>query len=172
MIFAVDVAYKDSSAIAAGVLFREWKDAIPYKQVTTLINNVQDYIPGEFYRREMPCVLELLAQLDALPDVIVVDGFVYLGREHRAGLGKHVYDELKGKVSVIGVAKTPFGDMPPGTELYRGKSTKPLFVTSAGLDIETAKGYISEMHGAYRIPTLLKVVDRMCREQVGDFHEM
>lgn len=163
MILAVDVAYKGSLAFAAGVLFQNWIDAIPQRQITARIDQVQDYVPGQFYKREMPCVVELLAQLDKLPDTIVVDGFVYLGSERRPGLGQHLYGELKGKVFVIGVAKKPFHDTPRSMELYRGNSKAPLYVTAAGVDEAEAKAYIAEMHGAYRIPTLLKLVDQICK---------
>jgi len=167
MILAVDVAYKGTVALTAGILFRYWGDASPQKEITTLVDHIQDYIPGQFYQREMPCILALLTRLDELPNIIVIDGFVYLEREHRAGLGRHLYDELNGKITVIGVAKKPFRDTPLETELYRGGSKNPLYITAIGIDEEAAKAHIAEMHGRYRIPTLLKWVDQLCRQQIS-----
>jgi len=163
MILAVDVACKDSLAFAAGILFHIWSDANPQQQITAKVDQVQDYVPGQFHRREMPCILELLSQLGEPPEIIVVDGFVHLGRGCRPGLGQHLYEELKGKVPVLGVAKKPFHDTPSETELHRGDSTRPLYITAAGVDESRAKSYIAEMHGRHRIPTLLKLVDQICK---------
>jgi deoxyribonuclease V len=46
----------------------------------------------------------------------------------------------------------------------RGGSAKPLYVTAAGIAAETAAAHVAAMHGAHRIPTLLKLVDRLVRE--------
>jgi len=168
MILAVDVAYKDSLAFASGILFQNWSDTIPQRQITTRIDHIQDYVPGQFYKRELPCILELLTQLDTLPATIFVDGFVLLGRDRRPGLGQHLYEELKGKVTVIGVAKTLFYDTPRETELYRKDSKRPLYITAAGVDEAEAKSYIVKMHGANRIPTLLKLVDQICKSTLKE----
>ena len=101
------------------------------------------------------------------PDCIVVDGFVYLDGVERPGLGKYLYDALEGRIGVIGVAKKPFRGIPSRFGIYRGKSKKPLFVTSAGLDVSTAKKFIQAMHGQFRLPTLLREVDRACRGNRG-----
>ena len=45
--------------------------------------------PGQFYKRELPCILELLKQVNPLPNYIVIDGYVYLGGDEKPGLGKH-----------------------------------------------------------------------------------
>ncbi len=166
MILAVDVAYQDTVACAAGVLFRNWTDASPQEEIIAWVENIQDYVPGQFYRRELPCILTVLNQLEQTPDFVVIDGFVYLGQERRPGLGMHLYNEFGAKVCVIGVAKKPFRDTPPETELYRGESKSPLYVTAVGINGETAKAHIAEMHGLHRIPTLLKLVDQLCRSHI------
>jgi deoxyribonuclease V len=40
-------------------------------------------------------------------------------------------------------------------------------VTAVGIDLAEAARRLGEMHGPYRIPTLLKRVDRLCREGPG-----
>ena len=50
-------------------------------------------------------------------------------------------------------------------ELLRGKSINPLYITSIGIDIETAKRNISKMFGDYRIPTILKELDKLTKEK-------
>jgi len=163
MILAVDVAYAETKALSAGVTFTSWGDATPTGEFTTWVSPVAPYVPGEFYRRELPCILALLPLLPASPELIIVDGYVHLGAERRAGLGQHLYAALDGSVPVIGVAKKAFAGTPATTELYRGGSARPLYVTAVGLDGETAKGWIAAMHGNHRLPTLLKRVDQLCR---------
>ena len=47
--------------------------------------------------------------------------------------------------------------------VLRGGSERPLWVTAAGMDPREACARVREMHGAHRIPTLLKRVDALCR---------
>ena len=67
MILAVDAYYRDNYAFAAGVLFNDWGDCEPVDKLLAQISNIEVYIPGEFYRRELPCILALLDQLNELP---------------------------------------------------------------------------------------------------------
>lgn len=164
MIFAVDVQYHDTVGFAAGVQFFEWPDEKPYCCYTEIIENIHQYIPGQFYKRELPCIMALMKKLDTMPDTIVVDGFVYLGSESKPGLGAYLYRELQETIPVIGVAKRPFHNTPKNFEVYRGKSKNPLYVSAAGIDLEVAKKKVISMHGPYRIPEMLKTVDRLCRD--------
>jgi deoxyribonuclease V len=47
--------------------------------------------------------------------------------------------------------------------IRRGRSTKPLFVSAVGWELENAAAAIAGMHGPYRIPTLLRLADRLAR---------
>ena len=163
MILAVDVHYMGRKARIAGVLFENWDDDHPCEVVMSTVSDIEQYKPGEFYKRELPCVLKLLGDHEIRPDCIVVDGFVYLDGVTKAGLGKHLYDALEGRVNVIGVAKKPFKDISGYFAVYRGRSDKPLYVTSEGIEIETAKKLVATMSGRFRVPTLLKMVDQACR---------
>lgn len=163
MILAVDVDYRDRSAFIAGVAFENWRDACEKSILGSRLDDIKDYIPGQFYRRELPCILKLIEEHQLVPDLIVIDGFVYLDGKSRPGLGKHLYDALLGKISVVGVAKGPFKDIAQECELYRGTSKKPLYITSVGIPLTEAKDHIKSMHGEYRIPALLKKADRISR---------
>ena len=163
MKLAVDVSYRGDEAIAAAVLFEDWGDAAPAAERIVRVGNPDAYVPGQLYRRELPAILELLRELGDLLETIVVDGYVVLGADRKPGLGKHLYDSLTGRTGVIGVAKNPFKDTPAECRVLRGRSRRPLYVTAAGLPLEEAKRHVLSMHGADRIPTLLKRVDRMCR---------
>jgi deoxyribonuclease V len=164
MLACVDVDYRDDDAVAACVLFEGWSDAAPAAQVVEKISGVAAYVPGQFYRRELPCLLAVLGRLAEPPQTVVIDGYVWLG-EDRSGLGAHLYEALGRRVPVVGVAKTRFLSACLAVPVVRGElSSRPLFVTSAGTDVEAAAAHVQAMHGAYRIPTLLKLVDQLCRQ--------
>ncbi len=163
MILAVDVTYDDQTAFVAGVVFDKWDDKRSSVTITSTVSGFSEYVPGEFYRRELPCILTLLKEHRIRPACILVDGFVYLDGVSKPGLGKYLYNALRGKIAVIGVAKKPFKDISEDFAVYRGKSTKPLYVTSIGLETVTAKRCVAAMSGLFRVPDLLKSVDQVCR---------
>ncbi len=163
MILAIDVQYENDQAIVAGVMFSNWNDSEPQKIIISEVNEIAPYIPGQFYKRELPCIKALLDEHQIKPNIIIVDGFVFLDTNSKKGLGCHLYDLLKKSVKIIGVAKNPFKNIPEEFKLYRGNSSKPLFVTSIGYTLEDSKEYIKSMAGDFRIPKLLKLVDSVCR---------
>jgi len=163
VILATDVHYLDSTAKVAGVLFDAWNAKAPRQEVTCQVDHIEPYESGSFFKRELPCILALLEKHRLEVDCIVVDGYVFLDNQSKPGLGKYLYDALDERVPVIGVAKTPFAGISDEHKLFRGKSEKPLYVTTTD-NLTTAKQNISNMHGGFRIPTLLKRVDQLCRE--------
>lgn len=163
MILAVDVQYSGNNAIVAGVVFENWQDEKAQKECVSMIDGVAGYEPGKFFRRELPCILKLIAEHHLKPECIVVDGFVFLDGFSRAGLGKHLYDALNGEVSVVGVAKKRFKDIDSQFEVYRGDSRRPLYVTAVGIGIKQAKRNVHAMHGKNRLPALIKRADQICR---------
>ncbi len=163
MIAAVDVDYRERDAVAACVLFRAWNDEIAAGEHIERIHEVQPYQPGQFYKRELPCLLAVLNAVRDPIEAVVVDGYVWLSRDGKPGLGAHLYEALGQTIPVIGVAKTQFLSAPAAT-VKRGHSDKPLFVTAAGIELDVAAQQIQGMHGEHRLPTLLRRVDRLCRE--------
>ena len=166
----IDVHYCESGsnatgptiATAAGVIFENWEDEKPLNQLTSTCPVPSEYISGQFYKRELPCILQLLKQLNNQPDTIIVDGYVHLA-DGSIGLGGHLYQSLSNSIPVIGVAKNPMKDHQLAKQIMRGSSSRPLYVTAAGIDLNTAAQHISDMHGQHRHPTLLKLVDHLCR---------
>ena len=63
MIAFLDVDYREVGAVAAAVLAYDWTDSVPTAEITAFIPDVEEYVPGEFYRRELPCLQAALAQL-------------------------------------------------------------------------------------------------------------
>ncbi len=166
MIAAIDVAYHDSNATAACVVFERWPDAAPVFETTCEIANIAPYEPGQFYRRELPCILAVLDTLEQLPSFIVIDGYVWLSNEQEPGLGGHLYAALKKRATVVGVAKTRFSRAEAVAEIRRGQSQTPLYITAAGMSLVKAASCIQGMHGDFRIPTLIRRADQLCRGNV------
>lgn len=164
MILAIDVQYKDSHGFVSAISFKDWRATTPDNQYETFVNGIADYEPGQFYKRELPCILKLMEEHSLLPEIIVIDGYVILDDQGSPGLGMHLYNALESKSKIIGVAKRSFSGISERAKIFRGNSKNPLFITSIGVDIEDAKKYILQMHGKNRTPVLLKLVDGLCRE--------
>ena len=165
LVVCVDVDYRETVAVAAGVWIRGWEAAEVEVEVTTALDEIAPYQPGEFYRRELPCVLAVLERGPAA-EVVVVDGYVWLG-PGRAGLGAHLYQALRERTVVVGVAKSRFVGATDAVPVYRGDSRSPLYVTAAGVSGEEAAGWVERMHGPYRVPAMLKRVDQLARGWKG-----
>src|SRR6476659_5036530 len=110
MIAALDVHYDDAhlSATAAAVVFERREDAASAAEYVTVVENVQPYVPGEFFRRELPCLLAVIKKIQEPIHLIVVDGYVHLNGQ--PALGQHLFEHLSRRTPVIGAAKTHFHD--------------------------------------------------------------
>jgi deoxyribonuclease V len=158
---ALDVHYGKGLACAACVVFDYWRDAGPRDLVCLTLPGGQAYCPGMFYERELPCLLAVLGEAGHEFETIIVDGYVHL-RAGR-GLGAHLHEALPYPAAVIGVAKSPLEMACSFVRVCRGKSARPLYVSAVGCRADQAGAWISEMHGPFRIPTLLRLADRLAR---------
>jgi deoxyribonuclease V len=163
---AIDIYYYKTYAKCVGLLFL-WEDEVPTKVIEATVDGVADYVPGEFYKRELPCVMAVIDQVRKYKiDCIILDSHVQLG-EGKKGLGEYVYEAVDQKYPIIGVAKSSFqGNAEFVREVRRGESENPLYVSAVGCDLDEAAESILNMHGEYRIPTILKEVDRIGRASV------
>ncbi len=161
MILAFDTYYFNSQAKTVCLAFETWNAIEPVAIYRETLSGIADYVPGQFYKRELPCILSLLQQIDATAvNAIVVDGYVYLDDEQTPGLGCHLYNAIQQNIPVIGVAKSNFTTLDKlKLPLLRGGSANPLYISSVGIEVEKARQYILTMVGPYRIPTLLKTLD-------------
>lgn len=163
MFAAADVQYHDNGvARAAAVLATSaalWPAAA---EKTVDVADVAPYVPGEFWRRELPCLRAVLANLAGL-ELLVIDGYVDLDPAGRPGLGARAHEEFG--VPVIGVAKTRFATATHAIPVLRGSSgaTNPLYVTAAGLPLADAADLVREMAGRYRLPDALRRADALAR---------
>ena len=81
MKLAVDAYYAGNMAKVVGVLFENFSDEKPLKIISKIVDDAAPYESGSFYKRELPCIVSLLQDLDVRDiSLIVIDGFVYLER--------------------------------------------------------------------------------------------
>ena len=168
MLLATDTYYYNSNkAKAVALAFECWTDEQAKQVFICHLDNAAEYVPGEFYKRELPCILEVLKQTDLNQvEAIIVDGYVVLDDNGKIGLGGHLFHALGGTIPVIGVAKTNFASNTRHVvRLLRGDSQRPLFVTAMGIDISVAANHVRSMAGESRMPTLLKQVDKISKEK-------
>src|SRR5262249_54889111 len=163
---AVDVHYVGAGARAAVVTAADPAFATLLHERTLFVPRVPPYRPGEFYLRELPPVRAVLGELEdqagqAVPGLIVVDGYVDLDPDGRPGLGAYVHAEFG--VPVIGVAKSVFMPATHAIPVLRGASGRPLYVTAAGMPRTTAAELVGQMAGSYRIPDAMRRADALAR---------
>jgi deoxyribonuclease V len=162
MFAAVDVHYPPSGgARAALVLAPDPAFSAIISEKTVFIDQVVDYQPGEFYRRELPPIRAVLADVGDL-DVLIIDGYVTLDPGGRPGLGAYAHEEFG--VSIIGVAKTRFASAVHAIPVVRGTAKRPLYVTAAGISPAAAADLIRTMTGRSRLPDALRRVDALARD--------
>lgn len=162
---AVDVYYPASGgARAAAVLAADISFSQVVAQRVVAVDEVLPYQPGLFYRRELSPLLAVLAGQDELR-LVVVDGYADLDPHGRPGLGAHLHAELG--IPVIGVAKSVFRTATHAIPVLRGTSSRPLFVTAAGLARECAADVVRHMAGSYRVPDAMRRADALARTSVS-----
>jgi deoxyribonuclease V len=160
VIVSLDVDYRPASVVTACVGFVEWTDAIAAREhVVRSEGPAAPYEPGRFFERELPYLRAALASFGESIELAIVDGYVWLA-DGVPGLGAHLHAVIG--VPVVGVAKTAYAGS-NALAITRGESTSPLFVTAVGLDAQLAADHVVEMHGPFRIPTLLKRADSLAR---------
>lgn len=179
MILLLDVHYDEvnNSAHIAGIITDDWiSDKII--SIYEIDKNGIDcaYIPGQFYKREMPCLIELWNSLSEYDksniDTIIVDGFYDIWNGSK-GLGHHFKDWLTANgynKEVVGIAKNPCRETNKFTlPVYRTEESKTskcrsaLWVNGSKMENDYQSKVLS-MHGKYRIPTLIKAVDKLSRK--------
>jgi len=163
MLACVDVHYLEHEARGALLLFPDWTAEAATEQHVVHVPSPAGYRPGHFYERELPVLRALLARVARPVSIVLIDGYVWLSASNEKGLGAHLYEALGGALPVVGVAKTAFKGSDFAVPVRRGDATRPLYVTAVGMDAGVAAGHVRAMHGPYRIPTLLKDVDRLSR---------
>ena len=174
ILLALDSYYKDDICNTSLVIFDK-DESIPIYQDTIYTKVTSKYVPGEFYKRELPGIKKILKKLiKEHPDLwssvhaIIVDGYIKLknGDKEWDGLGGHLWNYLTkiGQHKIVyGIAKSKFGDCDKiSYQIFRGKSKNPLYVQTTAAPIIVLYT-VQDMPGKYRIPTMLKFVDTLSK---------
>lgn len=154
---AVSIHNEGDTAFVCGVTFTDLAQSEP-----DCVYHTKVEISGESYRKGYSCVTKLIEEHQLLPAVVVTYECSY--KRIGADLSGFFYEECK-EVVVIDVDKNPGEDAPEESLVFRGGSSEPLNLKGAGLDSEFSKTIISGMAGEHRVPELLELVDRLCREE-------
>jgi len=165
---AFDVHYYEDFAIVGYVLFEDEQSSEPFKVGQVRCDSVAPYISGQFYKRELPCLLKAIEDIEVPIGLIYIDANVWLGKD-RKGLGKYLFDSIGQNIPVIGVSKSCFNT---DTELirpvYRKSSKKPLYVSAIGIELENACEKVKTMNGEFRLPKMIKLADSVCRGTIAN----
>jgi deoxyribonuclease V len=160
----LDAAYAADAAGVGCVLADSWAAATPIAEFSRRFACFPaEYVSGAFYKRELPLLQAVIEELGLHLAIVVIDGYVWLGPDHAPGLGARLFEALGETIPVVGVAKTRYQNDTWSERVHRGNSSRPLFVTAAGIGNAEAAELIGSMHGNHRIPTLLQRADRLAR---------
>jgi deoxyribonuclease V len=158
---AVDVHYpRSGGARAAAIVVADVAFSVVLAEKTATVTQAAPYRPGEFFARELPPLRAVLHDVQGL-GLLVVDGYVDLDPAGRPGLGAHAHCEFG--VPVIGVAKTVFRTATHALAVQRGRSTRPLLITAAGMPVQEAADLVRHMAGPFRLPDALRRADALAR---------
>jgi deoxyribonuclease V len=164
MYVALDVYYGETFVRGAYAGFATLEQSTPAFMVTKIFDGAAaDYQPGNFRIRELPYLEQLVCEAIQTTKIstVIIDGYVWLG-ETRKGLGWHLYESMQRHIPVIGVAKTRFHQA-TATPILRGMSNSALWITAIGVDVVAAANVVQQMHGEFRMPTMLTLVDQASR---------
>lgn len=111
---------KEYARTVAGI-FETYDDTTFKDIVITRTDNIALYEPGNFYKRELPCIVDVLKECwkrGYILDTIIIDGYCHMceddGITYHKGLGARLNDYLHDNslpctlVPIIGIAKHPY----------------------------------------------------------------
>lgn len=179
----VDVGFEAGGSVtrAAAVLL-DAGDLQPLAEVVARRPTHMPYIPGLLSFRELPVMLEALAQLPRRPDLVMVDG---QGIAHPRGLGIAAHLGVVTDLPTIGVAKSilvgEHAPLPPergaqvpltrrdeciGTVLRSKDKVKPLIVSPGHrVSIERAAEQVLAVCRRHRLPEPTRLADRLASQR-------
>lgn len=60
---AFDTYYFENKTKTVCISFSDWENEDNFKINTEIIDSIEEYISGEFYKRELPCILSLISKI-------------------------------------------------------------------------------------------------------------
>ena len=179
LIAGVDVGFEEDGAVtrAAAVLL-DAATLAPLAEVIARQPTRMPYIPGLLSFRELPALLEALAQLPATPDLVLVDGH---GIAHPRGLGIAAHLGVVTDLPTIGVAKSILVGIHEGVGMRRGDrvplhhkgdvigcvlrskdKVRPLIISPGHrVSMQAAPDLVLACCTKYRLPEPTRLADRL-----------
>lgn len=179
----VDASYPaQGHAGHAAVVVFSFPDLTVIEQAVATRASVFPYIPGLLSFREGPVVIDALAKLHAMPDLLIFDGQGY-AHPRRLGLASHLGLYLN--VPSVGCAKSRLigrytepgpnrGDQSPltdrgetiGAVLRTRPGAKPLFISSGyRIALPTAVEVVLRCLRGYRLPETTRAADALAAQR-------
>jgi deoxyribonuclease V len=179
VVAGVDVGFEDAGRVSrAAVAALSFPPLTPLDQAVARLPTRFPYVPGLLSFRELPVVLDALARLAVIPDVILCDG---QGRAHprRFGIACHLGVLLD--LPTVGVGKTRLvgrhaepgpdkGDWTPllddgeiiGAVLRTRAGVKPLYISVGHrVSLDTAIALTLACLTRYRLPETTRAAHRL-----------
>ncbi len=178
----VDVSYRRGGVeFFAAVVVLQLPDMAVVEEVTASARVTFPYIPGLLSFRELPVVLQAFKKVQAIPDVVLVDG---QGIAHPRHLGLASHLGLWLDRPTIGCAKSRLcgehdpagrqrGDRVPlvfenaivGTVLTTRNGIKPLYVSPGHLlDVPASADLVMRCLGRYRLPEPTRLAHHLANQ--------
>jgi deoxyribonuclease V len=175
----VDVGFEDAGNITrAAVAVLSFPDLQLQEQAIARRPTTFPYIPGLLSFREVPAVLDALAQLKMTPDLLLCDG---QGTAHPRRLGIACHLGLLVDLPAIGVAKSLLVGQHPevpdekgawvplehkgeviGAALRTRPRTKPLYISPGHrISLTTAIAYVLNCTPKYRLPETTRFAHKL-----------
>jgi deoxyribonuclease V len=184
-IAGLDVAYAVDESCVAGAVTVLDAETLEVVETATALRDVDfPYIPGLLAFREIPALIDALAKLTHVPDLLVCDGYG-LAHPRRFGLACHLGVLTGGPT--FGVAKTAFigtfddpgparGDRSPlvdndeviGRVLRTQPKIKPVFVSVGHrISLDAATDLALRLAPRYRLPETTRQSDQASRRALA-----
>lgn len=179
LVAGVDVGFESGGAITrAAVAVLSFPDLQLVEQAIARLPTSFPYVPGLLSFREIPAVLEALAQLQTPPDLLLCDG-QGIAHPRRLGIASHIglLVDLPtvgvGKSLLVGKYEEPPNDRGAWTPLHhRGETigavlrtrpgTKPLYISSGHrVSLPTALDYVMRCTTKFRLPETTRFAHKL-----------
>jgi deoxyribonuclease V len=177
----VDVGFEQQDQVAcAAIAVLRFPDLTVQESVVVRRPTTFPYLPGLLGFREVPVVMEALARLNTLPDLLLCDGNGYI-HPRRCGFACHL--GIASDLPAIGVAKTPYlgeheplgnqrGNWQPindageiiGAVVRTQTNVKPIYVSVGHrISLNSAIAFVLQCSPKYRLPETTRQADQFSK---------
>ena len=174
-----DVGFKDKGKTTrAAVVVLDAQSLLPLEESVVEIPTCFPYVPGYLSFRELPALLQAVAQLTIEPDVFLCDG-QGIAHPRRVGLASHLGVLLD--KATIGVAKSRLcgtyrepglergdvsqlmdGEEQLGWVLRSRTNIRPVLISPGhGVSLPSTLRIVSENLGRFRLPEATRLADKL-----------